>query len=124
MLDSLWLIIPMSILLGFLSGLGTGGGSLLILWLTLVLELPQQDARIVNLMFFVPAATVACLFRKTQGTLHLKKAIPATIAGCLCALLFSFVGQTINGMYLKKLFGVLLLLTGLKELFYRERKAK
>ena len=48
---------PVSLLagavLGFLSGLGTGGGSLLLLWLTMVVGMPQQDARMVNLLFYL-----------------------------------------------------------------------
>ena len=51
MLNSLYVAIPVSVALGFLSGLGTGGGSLLILWLTLVLDVPQSEARAMNLMF-------------------------------------------------------------------------
>ena len=48
MLD--WLV-PISIatLLGFLAGMGVGGGSLLLLWLTQVVVLPQSQARILNL---------------------------------------------------------------------------
>ena len=38
-------------ILGFLAGLGVGGGSLLILWLTIVLNYPHPQARIVNLLF-------------------------------------------------------------------------
>ena len=52
MLESYPFTILLGIILGFLSGLGTGGGSLLILWLTLVMELDPQTARAVNLLFF------------------------------------------------------------------------
>ena len=58
-------------LLGFLSGLGTGGGSLLILWLTLGLGWMNAAARLANLMFFVPAAIIACCFRCSQGKLSI-----------------------------------------------------
>ena len=34
--------------LGFLSGLGVGGGSLLLLWLTLVVGEPQETARVMR----------------------------------------------------------------------------
>ena len=56
MLESIPFSITVGILLGFLTGLGTGGGSLLVLWLTLVLHMDPAQARVVNLMFFLPAA--------------------------------------------------------------------
>ena len=52
MLDSVPVIFIIATILGFLAGIGVGGGSLLILWLTLVLEMPQETARIINLLFF------------------------------------------------------------------------
>ena len=45
-----------STLLGFLTGLGIGGGSLLILWLTQVQGIDQSTARLINLIFFLPGA--------------------------------------------------------------------
>lgn len=111
-------------LLGFLSGLGTGGGSLLILWLTLGLGWPAETARLVNLMFFVPAAIIACCFRCSQGKLSFPKVLPGMLAACISALLFSFLAKSIDPWWIKKLFGVLLLFTGFRELFYREQKRK
>ncbi len=107
--------------LGVLSGLGTGGGSLLILWLTLVLNLPQHEARTINLLFFIPSAIISCLFRWKQGTLRLKKVLPAIAAGSIVAGIFSFFGSSWDAQLLKKAFGALLLLTGLRELAYRPK---
>lgn len=108
--------------LGFLSGLGVGGGSLLILWLTLVLEMSAPEARILNLMFFLPCAIIACLFRKKQGNLKPGKILPAIISGCIAAFLCSRLGQTLDTGVLKKLFGILLIATGLRELIWHPKK--
>lgn len=110
------------ILLGFLAGLGIGGGSLLILWLNFVLHLDPQTARGINLLFFLPSALAAIYFRRKQGAIDLKKISPAMIAGCAAALLFSWLGSNLDLELLKKLFGGLLILTGLRELFYKSRK--
>ena len=107
--------------LGFLSGLGIGGGSLLILWLTLVRNIDPQTARGINLLFFLPCALIAALFRWKQGSLPLKKILPAIAAGSAYALLFSFLGTTMDLSILKKLFGVLLILTGIRELIYNPK---
>lgn len=124
MLSSLPVTLVVSAALGFLAGLGVGGGSLLILWLTLVLEMAYPQARVLNLSFFIPCAIIASIFRWKQGTLKIKKILPAIIAGSIGAGLFSFIGNRIDMFMLRKLFGGLLLFTGVRELFYRQRKAK
>ena len=107
--------------LGFLSGGGVGGGSLLILWLTLVLGMPHSIARSINLLFFIPSALIASLFRWHQGDLKRRKVLPAVIAGCIAAALFSLLSKHLDTSLLKKAFGVLLLFTGLRELFYKPK---
>lgn len=122
MLESVPAVITISSLLGFLAGIGVGGGSLLILWLTLVLGMPHPQARILNLLFFLPSAIVASVFRWKQGTLDIKKVLPAIISGCLVAAAFSLLGQNMDTTILKKLFGGLLLITGIRELLYKPKK--
>lgn len=122
MLDSLTVSLGVGTLLGFLSGLGIGGGSLLILWLTLVLGMEQSTARTVNLLFFLPAAVVACYFRKKQGTLDFQKVLPAILAGCFGALLGSRIGTILDTALLKKGFGLLLLATGVREILWKPKK--
>lgn len=124
MVESYPVSIIMGTLLGFLSGIGVGGGSLLIIWLTLVLGMEHLPARNINLLFFIPSAIIACFFRWKQGKLDLKKILPAILLGCINAALFSFLSRNIDITVLKKLFGILLLMTGVRELLYRPRKAR
>ena len=121
MLESLPVALIVGTLLGFLTGLGVGGGSLLILWLTLALEMPQTAARGINLLFFLPSAAISCYLRWKQGEVTLKKVLPAIFAGCAAATVFSLVSTRMDLEILKKLFGVLLLATGIRELFYRPK---
>jgi len=124
MLETLPVVLAVSTVLGFLAGIGVGGGSLLIMWLTLVLGMDYPQARIINLLFFLPSAIVASVFRWKQGKLEIKKILPAIIAGCIAAGGFSWLSTKLDIGLLKKLFGGLLLITGIRELFYRPRKAK
>lgn len=124
MLEHWSVMLPIGILLGFLAGLGAGGGSLLVLWLTLIVGTDPAVARIINLLFFIPSAIVASLFRWKQGSVDIKKVLPAIVAGCISAGLFSWLSTKIDTYYIKKLFGILLLFTGLRELLYRPKKAK
>jgi uncharacterized membrane protein YfcA len=124
MLESFPVALLVGVLLGHLAGLGVGGGSLLILWLTLVLGVPGANARLINLMFFITAAGSVSLFRWRQGTLQLKKILPAIIAGSIAAGIFSWIGTRLDAGLLKKIFGILLLFTGVRELLYRPRNCK
>lgn len=123
MLNAFPVAILVGTILGFLSGLGVGGGSLLILWLTLVLDFDSSTARMMNLLFFLPAAAISCLFRRKQDSISTKKLLPAVVASCLSAILFSHIGQEMDIDWMKKLFGILLLITGIRELLYRPKQA-
>ena len=124
MLESIPFMTTIGAILGFLSGLGVGGGSLLMLWLTLVLNIEHSIARNINLLFFIPSAIVASLFRWRQGTLDIKKVQPAIFAGCIGAAAFSVISKSIDISLIKKFFGVLLLATGLRELLYKPKPNK
>lgn len=124
MLDSIPVTVIIGSVLGFLSGLGVGGGTLLMLWLTLVLGMEHSVARTINLLFFIPSALVASFFRWKQGKLDLRKVLPAILCGCLSAACFSLLSRKLDIALLKKFFGVLLLLTGFREICYRPRKAR
>ncbi len=116
MLTSLPISIAAGAVLGFLTGLGTGGGSLLMLWLTLICEMDPVQAKSINLMFFVPAALLATIMRSRRGGIPWKKLLLPSIAGCLTAALFSWNFHQINTPLLRKIFGVLLIVIGLREL--------
>ncbi len=121
MLASFPVCLIVGTLLGFLAGLGVGGGSLLILWLTTVLSVPYPQARIMNLLFFLPSALTASIFQLRKGTVSIKKILPAVIAGSIAAILLYFIGRSIDTRWIQKGFGVLLLITGLRELFYKPK---
>lgn len=121
MLESVPVAAAVGTALGFLSGLGVGGGSLLILWLTLVLGMDHSAARGINLVFFLPSAAIACFFRWRQGKLEPKLVLPGILAGCLGAAAFSRLGTHLELSLIKKLFGGLLLFTGIRELCYKPK---
>lgn len=124
MLESTPFVLLVATVLGFLSGLGVGGGSLLMLWLTLGIGMEYPEARTLNLLFFLPSAIIATIFRWKQSKLPTYKVLTAAAAGCICAGIFAYIGKHTDISLLKKLFGILLLFTGVRELFYRPRKAK
>lgn len=110
--------------LGFLSGLGIGGGSLLMLWLTIVVGMQPEQARLLNLMFFLPCALTASVFHLRQGRLPLRQTAASVAAGLAGALLAGLWRDSMDTQLLKKALGVLFLLCALRELTYRPREFK
>lgn len=102
--------------LGFLSGLGVGGGSLLLMWLTLAAGYPGQVARVMNLMFFLPCAAIATAFRWKHFRITWSVSLPAIIAALLGAYFGTWLSPVLSPDLLKKALGVLFLLAGLREL--------
>lgn len=124
MLNSFPVSVAVGLILGILAGLGTGGGSLLLLWLTLVQGIDSEIARTVNLLFFLTSAGIVSILRLKNGNLSTRKILPGILAGCVAAAGFSILGRYLDTSLLKKAFGVLLIVTGARELFYRPRKAR
>ena len=108
--------------LGFLTGLGIGGGSLLILWLTLVLKMDSFTARGIVLLFFIPAAVISSFLRWRQGTLSICSALPAMISGCVAAVIFSILSTAVPPHMLDRIFGLILIGAGIRELLYNKKK--
>ena len=107
--------------LGFLSGLGVGGGSLLLLWMTLVLGADPAQARVMNLMFFLPSAIVATAFRWRRSKPDWHHILPAAGAGLLGAVIGNLLSPILPRDLLKKAFGVLFLVSGVREICYRPK---
>ena len=97
------------LLTGVLSGCGIGGGSLLLLWLTLV-----------QLYFLAcaPAALVSHLKNHLIDRGAVKFCVPF---GAMTSLLASFAAAGTDTSLLRRLFGVLLLYIGAKELFTKRK---
>lgn len=107
--------------LGFLSGLGVGGGSLLLLWLTLVVGMEPSTARLMNLMFFLPCAIAATAFRWKHSKPNWPLALRAAAAGLLGTTLGNFIAPGLDAHLLRKAFGVLFLLCAVRELRFKEK---
>lgn len=119
-----FLTVIVSALLGILSGLGVGGGSLLIVWLTLVQGAAYSDAKFINLLFFLPPALISSIANLIRKKLPIKSILPAALAGSLSAIAFSLLSGGWDVGILRKLFGWLLLYTAFREIRYKKQAAK
>lgn len=109
---------------GVLSGLGVGGGSLLMVWMTAVAGIAQKSAQGINLLFFLPTAACALVFHIKNRLIRLRVVLPAAIAGCLTAAGAAALATAMDTGLLRRLFGGFLVIVGLTELFSRQRERK
>ena len=106
---------------GILSAWGVGGGTLLLLVMTLFLGVEQREAQGINLLFFLPSALSALLCHRKNGCLDsatLKTAIPAAVPA---ALLGAWAASAVDVQLLRRPFGVYLLLSGVSLLWPKKK---
>lgn len=117
---SMFSLILVGIGVGFLSGLGVGGGSLLMLWLTAACKMEYTEARKIGLMFFIPPAAICAFHHLHKSRANLQTILPASLAGCISALFFVSVSVSWNLLWIKRIFGVFLLITAFRELRWKK----
>ena len=108
---------------GVFSGLGIGGGTLLMVWMTAVMDVAQKTAQGINLLYFLPTAAAALIFHTKNRLIEWKAVVPAAIAGSVTAALAALLSANLEMSLLRKLFGGFLVLVGLSEVFLKTRKA-
>lgn len=115
-----------SITAGFLSGLigsmGFGGGGVLIIYLVIFLNMSQLQAQGINLIFFIPCATLATVIYLVKKEIKYKEIYPVIIGGIIGAIGGSFLLKIINTDYLSKIFAVFLIAMGVASLLRIKRE--
>ena len=114
--DIIWAVAA-SFFAAIIGALGMGGGSVLIIYLTVYLGLEQLEAQGVNLVFFLPVAAVALVFHQKHGLIKWRTALPCTAIGLVGVYFGQKLAMYVGSSLLGKLFGGLLLIIGLRELF-------
>ncbi len=112
-----WLDFLVGLATGIISGFGIGGGSLLILYLTAVAGVNQYTAGGINLLYFIGCAPAALISHIRHKDVIWRAVIFCTLSGVITSVAAAFVGAHIEVKLLRRLFGVLLLYIGVKELF-------
>lgn len=107
---------------GILSAFGIGGGTLLLLVMTLFLGVDSSAARCINLLYFLPTALGSLYYHKKNGYLN-KNAIRAAIPlGVAFAVAGAAVAAFLDTGLLRKAFGLYLLWAGISVLWPSKKK--
>lgn len=109
---------------GILSAWGVGGGTLLLLVMTLVLGVEQRTAQAINLLFFLPAAASGLLLHRKNGYFHSGVWKAAAIPGMAAALVVALFTIGWDMEMLRRPFGLFLLYAGSRTLLSLFRKEK
>ena len=106
---------------GIISGMGIGGGTILIPALLFFTDITQQQAQGVNLIYFVPTAITALITRQKKGNLDWKTARPLAVLGLAGAAAGAFLAVSLESEILRRIFGGFLFLMGLSEIFKKKK---
>lgn len=100
---------------GIISGMGIGGGAILIPALILLREIAQQTAQGINLVYFLPTALVSLFIHIKNKNVEIKTALIIGISGIVGAAAGSLLALYLSGGFLRRLFGIFLFLVGIYE---------
>ena len=115
------------IIAGIIGGLGMGGGTILILLLTIFLNIEQNIAQGSNVIFFIPTAIAATLIFIKNKKINFKLAIPICIWGLVGAFIGASIASNIKVNILRDWFGIFLIIIANGQsysLYYKYRKEK
>lgn len=101
---------------GILSGMGVGGGMLLIPAAIMFLGLGQHSAQSLNLFCFIPSAVCAIIVHIRKKNIDFKTALPLILTGVPFSLLGAYISTNLSASILSKCFGVFILIFGIREI--------
>lgn len=110
------------LLSGVISGMGIGGGTILIPALIIFSNLNQHQAQGINLVVFIPIAIVALLTHFREKNIDLKTATPIIFTGLVGAFVGSTIAMKITPSILRKIFAAFLFFMGSYEIFGKKNR--
>lgn len=102
---------------GVFSGIGMGGGTVLIFLLTMFTSLEQHIAQATNLIYFVPTAISAIIINYKSQNIDIKLAFNISIFGIIGAIIGALISINLNVQKLRKIYGFFLLIIAIHEIY-------
>jgi len=118
------IVILIGLAAGIISGMGIGGGAILIPALVFFVKPEQHVAQSVNLLFFIPTAVVALAIHIKRKSVDFKMGVPILLFGLGGSILGSKIALSMDGDILRKIFGLFLLAMGLYEILGKAKVSK
>lgn len=102
---------------GIISGMGIGGGAILIPALIMTQGIEQKLAQGINLVYFIPTAVIALIVHIKNKSVEIKTALIIGLCGIAGAIAGALIAMQMNNDLLRRLFGAFLLFIGLREIY-------
>ena len=108
---------------GVLASMGMGGGFILVVYFALFTDIVQKGAQGLNLLFFIPITVVAVVIHIKNKLIDIKTAIVCSLIGIPAVVAGFYIAQNIDNSLLRKAFAVFIIISGLKDLFSKDKKS-
>lgn len=102
---------------GIISGTGMGGGTILILVLSLFLGIEQHIAQAINIVFFVPTSISAIIVSVKSKLIDWKIGGILAISGIIGAIIGAIISTKMEVKLLKRFFGIFLAIIAIYEIY-------
>lgn len=116
--------ILIGVISGVFSGIGMGGGTILIFLLNAFAGLQQHVAQATNLIYFIPTAISAIIVNYRDKNIDTKLARNVSICGIIGAVVGAMISVKMDVQKLRKFFGIFLAVIAIHEIYtlFREYK--
>ena len=94
-----------------------GGGTILILLLSIFMNLDQHVAQATNLIFFIPTAITSVIIGIKNKNINVKEAWAIVVSGIIGAIISANISSNLNVKILRKMFGAFLLIIAIYEIY-------
>lgn len=102
---------------GIFSGIGMGGGTILIFLLTMFAGLEQHIAQATNLIYFIPTAISAIIVNYRNKNIDIKLAFCISVCGIIGAIIGAIISINLDVQKLRKFYGIFLVIIAIHEIY-------
>lgn len=114
-----------TLLIAILSGMGVGSAGILIIYLTIIRDVPRISAQMQNLIFYIISCGCALLFQLRKRKFHKKLIITLILAAIPGVIIGVFMTTIVDNKIAEKAFGALLVFAGSSSLLkvFKQKKS-
>lgn len=110
------------LLAGIIGSMGLGGGAVLIIYLALFTSTEQLAAQGINLIFFLPIGAVSVIIYSCRRLIEWRLVLSIAAGGLAGAVAGIMLTDLLGGNITAKIFGGLLIILGVREIFAKSPK--
>lgn len=107
---------------GVVTGLGMGGGTVLIMILSCFFNVNQKIAQSINLIYFIPTAIITIIINAKNHQINFKISMFIALSGIIGTIIGALISINIDVSILRKLFAIFLIIIATYEIIILKNK--